>query len=89
MGSKDSMKHQDEVDFMLVHSKWVFGEYKTLMVKINNTNASKPNARTNYEVLCDVKIIVGLACMLPMLEVIQSLGKFAQNKDTCSFVIIL
>lgn len=74
---------------MLVHSKWVFGEYKTLMVKINNTNASKPNARTNYEVLCDVKIIVGLACMLPMLEVIQSLGKFAQNKDTCSFVIIL
>lgn len=40
------------------------------MVKINNVIVSKPSARTNYEVLCDVKIIMGLTCMLPMLEVV-------------------
>jgi hypothetical protein len=74
---------------MLVHSKWMFNEYKTFMVKINNANASKPSVKTNYEVLCDVKIIMGLTCMLPMLEVVQSLGKFVQNKDTCSFDIFL
>jgi hypothetical protein len=67
----------------------VFNEYKTLMVKINHANASKPSARTNYEVLCDVKIIMGPTCMLPMLEVVHSLGKFVQNKDTFSFDIIL
>jgi hypothetical protein len=67
----------------------MFNEYKTFMVKINNANASKPSVKTNYEVLCDVKIIMGLTCMLPMLEVVQSLGKFVQNKDTCSFDIFL
>jgi hypothetical protein len=34
---------------------------------------------TNYELLCDVETIMGLMCMLPMLEVMQSLSKLAQN----------
>jgi hypothetical protein len=30
-----------------------------------------------YEVLCDVEIVMGLMCVLPMLKVVQSLNKFA------------
>jgi hypothetical protein len=35
-----------------------------------------------YELLCDVEIVMGLTCVLLMLEVVQSLSKFVQNKDT-------
>jgi len=35
-----------------------------------------------YELLRDVKIVMGLTCVLPMLEIMQSLNKLAQNKDT-------
>jgi hypothetical protein len=34
-----------------------------------------------YKLLCDVEIVMGLTCVLPMLEVVQSLNKFAQNRD--------
>lgn len=37
---------------------------------------------TNYELLCDVGIVMGLTCVLPMLEVVHSLNKLVQNKYT-------
>jgi len=33
-----------------------------------------------YELLCDVEIVMGLTCMLPMLEIVQSLNKLVQNR---------
>jgi hypothetical protein len=43
---------------------------------------SIPNAKTNYKLLCNVEIVMGLTCMLPMLEAIYSLNKLVSNKDT-------
>lgn len=37
-------------------------------------------ATSNYELLCDVKIVMGLTYVLPMLEAIQILKKIAWNK---------
>jgi hypothetical protein len=36
-----------------------------------------------------MKIIIGLTCVLPMLEVGHSLNKLTQNKDTfmCDYVV--
>jgi hypothetical protein len=42
---------------------------------INNATIS-----TNYELLCDVEIIMGLTCVLFMLEVVHNLNKIVQNK---------
>ncbi len=39
---------------------------------------------TNFELLCDVEIVIGLMCVLPMLEVMHSLNKLVQNK--CTFI---
>jgi hypothetical protein len=36
---------------------------------------------TNYESLCDVETMMGLTCVLPMLEAVQSLNKLAQNTN--------
>jgi hypothetical protein len=55
---------------------------------MNDDANSKTVANTNYELLCDVEIVMGLTCVLPTLEVMQSLNKLVQNKDTfiCDFV---
>ncbi len=31
----------------------------------------------NYELLCDMEIVMGLMCVLPMLKALQRLNKFA------------
>lgn len=73
---------------MLAPFKWVFNEYKRLVVKMNDDVINTPNARINYELLWNVEIVMGLICVLPMLEAVYSLNKLAQNKDTfiCDYV---
>ncbi len=51
------------------------------MVKMNDDVITTPNVRVNYELLCDVKTIMGLIYVLPMLETTQNLNKFVQNRD--------
>jgi hypothetical protein len=47
------------------------------MAKDNSTIAiTKPN----YELFCDVETFLGLACLLPLLEVVQCLTKFAKGR---------
>jgi hypothetical protein len=45
-------------------------------------------ARINYELLCSAKTLFDLACVLPLLKVVQGLSKFAQGCHTfiCNFV---
>ncbi len=42
----------------------------------------------NYELLCDIETVMGLTCLLPMLEALQGLNKYVQNRNTfiCDFV---
>jgi hypothetical protein len=49
------------------------------------------NPIVNYELLCDVEIMMGLIFVLPMLDVTQNLDKLVQNKDyfICGFVIAI
>jgi hypothetical protein len=35
--------------------------------------------KANYELLCNVENFLGLACIMPLLEVVQGLSKFAQG----------
>jgi hypothetical protein len=46
---------------------------------------------TNYELFCDVQMVMGLTCVWPMLEGVQSLSKLVQNKDCfiCDFVVVV
>jgi hypothetical protein len=76
---------------MLAPFKQMLEEYKTLMVKMTDDVVSNAVVNTNYELLCGVKIVMGLKCMLPMLEVVQSLSKLGQNKDIfiCHFVFVV
>jgi hypothetical protein len=48
-------------------------------------------AKLNYEHLCDLQILLVLACILPLLESIHVLVKFAQmqNMFVCDLVAIV
>jgi hypothetical protein len=45
----------------------------------------------NLELLCNVEVFIGLICIIPMLECVQNLSKFAQTCDVfiCDFVDVL
>ncbi len=42
----------------------------------------------NYKLFCDVETIKGFTCVIPMLESVQILSKYAQNRKMfiCDFV---
>jgi hypothetical protein len=44
-------------------------------------NASLMVVRVNFELFCDVNLFISFSCMLPMLETIHALIKFAQKRD--------
>jgi hypothetical protein len=53
---------------ILASFKQMVKEYKTLMVKMNDDVVSNEVINNNYELLYDVETILGLTCVLPMLE---------------------
>ncbi len=85
------LKISKEVDFHVAPFKRMFGEYKPLVINMSDDVANNAIVNTNYELLCDVETIMGLTCVLPMLEVVQSLSQLVQNKDTfiCDFVSVV
>ncbi len=54
--------------FMLALSKQMVEKYKPLVVKMSDDAISNVAINTNYELLCDLETIMGLTCVLPMLE---------------------
>jgi len=55
---------------MLALSKRLVFEYKSIVMKFFEDLPTNHVVTTNYELLCDVETIMGLTCVLPMLEVV-------------------
>jgi hypothetical protein len=53
---------------MVVPSKVVLEEFKILLVKMAKDAVTNESATANYELLCDIEIVLGFICLLPMLE---------------------
>ncbi len=58
---------------MLSRVKWIFYEYWPLFMKM-----ALDAPTMGYDLLCDVEILLSLVCFIPMLEIVNSLVKFAQ-----------
>jgi hypothetical protein len=65
---------------MLSPSKKVHSEYKNLVIKMVEDNVTIDIGKTNYELLCDPEMLLGLSCIIPLLELVQGLSKFAQSQ---------
>jgi hypothetical protein len=56
------------MDLMLAPFKQLSREYKFIAMNMHNDLPINLVVAINYELLCDVEIIMGLMCMMPMLE---------------------
>jgi hypothetical protein len=76
---------------MLSPLKRVLAENKALVVKMIEDNATNAIAKLNHQLLCDVETLLGLSCVLPLLEIVVGLSKFAQGWHTfiCDFVFVV
>ncbi len=73
---------------MVAFSKVVLEEFKILLVKMAKNATANEFAVVNYELLCDIEIIMGHTCLFLMLEALQGLSKYAQNREIfiCDFM---
>ncbi len=63
----------------------------TLLVKMTLDSPTIQQVKLNYENLCDLQVLLGLVCILPLLESIHALIKFAQMRDlyVCDLVVAI
>jgi hypothetical protein len=64
---------------MLSPCKRIFTKYTLLVVKMVEGSDHIENEKNNFELLCDVETLRGLAYISPCLETMQRLLKFAQG----------
>jgi hypothetical protein len=72
-------------------AKQVLAEYKNLVVKMHDDLHIVVVVKTNFQYLCDIEVVMGLACIMPLLESVHALIKFVQARNTfvCDFVIAM
>jgi hypothetical protein len=67
---------------MLSPLKRVLSEYRTLLVKMYSDQFIKPAipaTKVNYELMADIKCLLTLTAVLPLLEAVKALVVFAQS----------
>jgi hypothetical protein len=72
-------------------TKRILVEYKTLVVKMHDDLHIVVVTKTNLQYICDIEVVMGLTCIMPLLELVHALIKFVQDHDTfvCDFVIVV
>jgi hypothetical protein len=66
---------------MLGPLKCVLAQYKSLVVKMHSNYEKSKSAHDNFELLCELDLIMSMPCVMPILEVVHSLIKYAQHRD--------
>jgi len=75
---------------MLSPLKRVLSKYRTLLVKMYFDHLVKPTipaVKINYKLMANIKCLLTLAAVLPLLEAVKALVVFAQSPNVyvCDF----
>jgi hypothetical protein len=65
---------------MFYPSKRIYYEYQPLIVKMHTKSPKRGISSKNLSVLCDVELILGLLCLLPLLDCVHKLIKIVQGR---------
>ncbi len=57
------------------------------MVHMNNNLNHVMATKTNLEYVCDIEMVMGLKCIMPMLKVVHAFIKFALAHDAFAWQI--
>jgi hypothetical protein len=71
--------------------KRVMSKYKVLVLKMHLDSQSLATTKANLNLLCEIELLFGLACVLPMLEALNYLVKFSQQRAcfVCDMVVVV
>jgi hypothetical protein len=64
---------------MLLLVKKVMFEYHALVLEMHPNDGNNTQATHNLELLCDLEVMMGLSCIMPMLKRLNDLIKFSQS----------
>jgi hypothetical protein len=73
---------------MLNTTKKIVAKYKSLLVKMALDNLINRQIMLNYVHLCDLHIFLGFGCILPLLESVHALIKFAQFRNVYVYDLV-
>jgi len=73
---------------MLSPFKHVLGKSKSLVVKMHTYAPKSKFAWGNLDLLCDLELVFGLPCILPMLEMVHTLIKYARKQKVFIYEFI-
>lgn len=69
-----------------VHTRWIsmlsstkktFEEYKPLLLKMYIDQHNNAQEKANLRLLCDMQLLLRLACKMPMMQSLNNLIKFS------------
>ncbi len=60
---------------MFFSSKRFYDEYRPLIMKMHAKSPKNDTGSKNLNVVCDVELILGLPCLLPLLECVYKFIK--------------
>jgi hypothetical protein len=74
---------------MLLPTKRVLSKYCALVFKMHWDVGIVTQATHNLEFFCNLEVMLGLSCIMPMLKRLNELIKFSQSREcfVCDFVI--
>jgi hypothetical protein len=69
-------------------TKIYYYEYQPFIMKMHVESPKNDTSKKNLNVLCDVELILGLPCLLPLFECVHKLIKIVQGWDVfiCNIV---
>jgi len=62
---------------MLSHAQWILIEYNIVVIHMFDEQAFHDTSKAGLELLFDVEVFLGPTCIIPMLDLVQGLSKFA------------
>jgi hypothetical protein len=69
------------MDFYVVTQEINGFKNKTLVMGMCEDKTTNATTNVNLELLCDIGTFLHLACILPLIECVQRLYKFAHSRD--------
>jgi len=71
----------------------MLNEYKTLVLNMYKNVPIIQTIAQNLEFFCNLEVMLGLSCLMPMIERLNEFIKFSQSECTwcfvCDFVLII
>jgi hypothetical protein len=76
---------------MLNLAKRALSMYIPLVANMAKDSSSLMATQVNFELLCDVNLLISLSYLMPMLETIHALIKFTHKRDVfvCDYVVTI